>query len=73
MRRYVAMEESGTSSSMGNAMCPNMNRLLSLGNSAPSDRFNWAEKSEGGGDSVNPVVGVTLSGVGVREKGVREP
>ncbi|MBN3584000.1 4Fe-4S dicluster domain-containing protein [Algoriphagus aestuarii] len=43
MRRYVAMEESGTPSQW-NAMFQNMETSFSPWKFSPSDRFNWAEK-----------------------------
>jgi heterodisulfide reductase subunit C len=43
MRRYVAMEESGTPAQW-NAMFQNMETSFSPWKFSPSDRFNWAEK-----------------------------
>jgi heterodisulfide reductase subunit C len=43
MRRYVAMEESGTPPQW-NAMFQNMETSFSPWKFSPSDRFNWAEK-----------------------------
>lgn len=43
MRRYVAMEESG-SPAQWNAMFQNMETSFSPWKFSPSDRFNWAEK-----------------------------
>ncbi|MBT0809869.1 4Fe-4S dicluster domain-containing protein [Litoribacter ruber] len=43
MRRYVAMEESGTPPQW-NAMFQNMETSFSPWKFAPSDRFNWADK-----------------------------
>ncbi|MCH7397429.1 4Fe-4S dicluster domain-containing protein [Belliella sp. DSM 107340] len=43
MRRYVAMEESGTPAQW-NAMFQNMETSFSPWKFAPTDRFNWAEK-----------------------------
>lgn len=43
MRRYVAMEESGTPAQW-NAMFQNMETSFSPWKFSPSDRFNWSEK-----------------------------
>ena len=43
MRRYVAMEESGTPAQW-NAMFQNMETSFSPWKFSPSDRFNWADK-----------------------------
>ncbi len=43
MRRYVAMEESGTPPQW-NAMFQNMETSSSPWKFSPTDRFNWAEK-----------------------------
>jgi heterodisulfide reductase subunit C len=43
LRRYVAMEESGTPAQW-NAMFQNMETSFSPWKFSPSDRFNWAEK-----------------------------
>ncbi|WP_296701942.1 4Fe-4S dicluster domain-containing protein [Algoriphagus sp.] len=43
MRRYVAMEESGTPAQW-NAMFQNMETSFSPWKFSPADRFNWAEK-----------------------------
>lgn len=43
MRRYVAMEESGTPAQW-NAMFQNMETAFSPWKFSPSDRFNWADK-----------------------------
>lgn len=43
MRRYVAMEESGTPAQW-NAMFQNMETSFAPWKFSPSDRFNWAEK-----------------------------
>ncbi|WP_194777268.1 4Fe-4S dicluster domain-containing protein [Pararhodonellum marinum] len=43
MRRYVAMEESGTPAQW-NAMFQNMETSFSPWKFAPTDRFNWADK-----------------------------
>jgi heterodisulfide reductase subunit C len=46
MRRYVAMEESGTPAQW-NAMFQNMETSFSPWKFSPSDRFNWADKVKG--------------------------
>jgi len=43
MRRYVAMEESGTPAQW-NSMFQNMETSFSPWKFSPSDRFNWADK-----------------------------
>jgi ferredoxin len=47
LRRYVAMEESGTPAQW-NAMFQNMETSFSPWKFSPSDRFNWAEEMKNG-------------------------